>query len=75
VYLKFVARVGLAPRLGLLVTDQRVRFFPRLWTLALRLNDIEGVSKDEHSEIALAQRVIDEISRVAAVLMPDTKQS
>jgi len=41
----------------------------------LRLNDIEGVPKDEHSDLALAQRVIDEISRMAAVLMVDTKKS
>ena len=54
---------------------KRVRFFPRLWALALRLNDIEGVPKDEHSDLALAQRVIDEISRMAAVLMVDTKKS
>ena len=67
-YLKFVARVGRAPRL--LVTDQAGK------TMGARLvvqgTDIEPVPKDEHSKLGSAERALDEISRMVAVVMLDT---
>ena len=68
VYLKFVARIGRAPRL--LVTDQAGK------TMGARLvvqgTDIEPVPKDEHSKLGSAERALDGISRMVAVVMLDT---
>jgi len=69
VYLKFVARVGRAPRL--LVTDQADEILSK--TMGVRLaaqgTDMEPVPKDEHSKLGSAERAIDETCRMVAVVM------
>ena len=66
-----MARVGRAPRL--LVTDQAGEILSK--TMGVRLaaqgTDIEPVLKDEHSKLCSAERAIDEISQMVAVVMLD----
>ena len=56
------------------MTDQAGKILSK--TMGVRLaaqgTDIELVPKDEHSKLGSAERAIDEISRMAAVVMLDT---
>ena len=67
-----MARVGQAPKL--LVSDQAGEFFSEKMgaCLAAQGTDIEPVHKDEHFNLGSSECAIDEISRMAAVVMLDT---